>query len=79
MMGGFGFGGMLFGGLLMLAFSVLVILGLVWLVGALARGGQVNVGGSAAGPTPLDILKTRYAKSELTKEQYEQMKRDLGA
>ncbi len=27
--------------------------------------------------TALDILKKRYAKGELTKEQFEQMKRDL--
>ena len=26
---------------------------------------------------PLDILKHRYARGELTKEQYEQMKRDI--
>jgi putative membrane protein len=79
MMNGFGFGGMMFGGLLMLAFWVLVILGVVWLVVTLARGGQVSAGTSAAGQTPLDILRVRYAKGEITKEQYDQMKRDLGA
>ncbi|HEX2865829.1 MAG TPA: SHOCT domain-containing protein [Ignavibacteriales bacterium] len=28
--------------------------------------------------TPLDILKKRYAKGEITRDQYEQMKKDLG-
>lgn len=80
MMGGFGFGGaMLFAGLLMLAFWVLVIGGVIWLVVTLARGSQANVGAAASGQTPFDILKARYAKGEITKEQFDEMKRGLGA
>ncbi len=79
------FGGMmLFGGLLMIAFWVLVIVGVVWLVVTLARGGQSptaswpGTGTPPATPAPLDILKTRCAKGEITKEQFEQLRRDLG-
>jgi putative membrane protein len=81
---GFGLGGMLFGGLIMLAFWVLVIVGVIWIVATLARGSstgapRTNTGVPATGPTTLDILKARYAKGEITKEQYEEMRHDLGA
>ncbi len=85
MMGGFGFGGMLFGGLLMLLFWVLIIGGAIWLVVTLVRGNQgaSNSHSSASAPlggqTLLDVLKMRYAKGEITKEQFEDMKRDLSA
>ncbi len=77
MMGGFGFGGMLFGGLMMLAFWVLVIVGGIWLVITLTRSGQAVASSSSV--KPLDTLKERYAKGEITKEQYEEMRRGLGA
>ncbi len=79
MMGGFGFGGMLFGGLLMLAFWVLIIGGAVWWVVTLARGTATNAHPPGSAQTPLEILRMRYAKGEITKEQFDEMKRDLGA
>jgi len=81
MMGGFGFGGMLFGGLLMLAFWVLIIGGAVWLVVTLARGTTTSSTNTALAQTPLDTLRVRarYARGEITKEQFDEMKRDLGA
>ncbi len=80
MMGGFGFGGgtMLFGGLMMLVFWALIIGGAVWLVVTLARGGQFSLGAGSASPKPLEILQARYAKGEITKEQYAALRRDLG-
>jgi len=71
MMGGSGWG--LFGPILMLLFWGLVIWGVV----ALARG----VGGPGPGPTPadsaLELLKRRYARGEINKQEYEEKKRDL--
>ena len=67
--GGFGFG---FG---MLLFWVLVVLGIVVLVKWLV-GGRPSEPGSRG--RALEILKERYAKGELTGEQFEQMKRALG-
>ncbi len=78
MMGGFGIM-MLFGGLLFILFWVAVIGGGIWLIVTLTRGTHTTVGSSVSGQTSLDILKTRYAKGEITKEQFEEMKRDLSA
>lgn len=78
MMGGFGLGGILFGGLMMVVFWVLVIVGVVWLVATVARGGQPHISAPVSSQTPQDVLKARYAKGEITKEQYDQMKSDLG-
>jgi putative membrane protein len=56
----------------MLLFWVLVILGIVALVRWLTGGAGPGAGGRA-----LEILKERYAKGELTREQYEQMRKEL--
>lgn len=82
MMGGFGFP--MIGGIVMFLFWALVIGGIVWLVVWLARGGAQSASNAlintpSMNQTPLDILKVRYAKGEITKEQFEDMKRDLSA
>ena len=77
MMGGFGFPFMFMGGIVMILFLALIIGGGVWLVQLLARStGQTSVS-TPANESPLDILKRRYAKGEITQEQFAQMKRDL--
>lgn len=84
MMGGAGFGMLGISVLIMVAFWVLIIGGAVWLVVTLVRGSRgqatpyTQTHPPASGQTPFDILKTRYAKGEITKEQFEEMKRDLG-
>jgi len=62
---------MLFGGLWMLIFWV----GIVWLVvwGA-ARGDR----GRSHDEAPMEIARRRYAKGEITKEQFDQLRHDLG-
>ncbi len=68
-----GWGMMGLGWLITLLFWVVVIVGIValvkWLFGT----------SSSMGSHPLDILKARYAKGEITKEQFDQMKRDIEA
>jgi putative membrane protein len=62
------------GGLFMILFWVLVIVAIVLIVKYVARTPPGNQG---QGEAPLDILKRRYAKGELTKEQFDKMKEDL--
>lgn len=65
--------GMGFGWLFMIIFWALVILGVVYAVQAVMRGSM----GRRQNETPLDILKRRYAKGEITREEFARMKDDL--
>ncbi len=70
MMGAYGLIGMLFNLLLIVGVVVLV----VWAVRRFSeRGSQGSGAGSAR-----EILQVRYAKGEITREQYQQMLKDLG-
>jgi putative membrane protein len=75
MMGGWGMG--LFGGIFMIVFWILIIVGLVFLIRWLiqATGKKENVG--SRGSRAMEILKERYARGEIDKAQFEAMKRDL--
>ena len=59
-----------------------------WLLTALFFGGLIALGvwcvtrltrsdGSSNKLTPMDIVRQRYARGEITKEQFEQIKKDL--
>ena len=79
MMGGFFGGGLGWIGMILgFVFFILVIIGVVfliiWIVKITTRSGNDDKTGSKA----LEVLKERYAKGEITKEQYENMKKDLG-
>jgi putative membrane protein len=66
---GFGMG---LGGLVMLLFWGALIVGIVLLVRQVGNGAPVP-----PAITPFDVLKRRYAAGEITREQYEQIRRDL--
>ena len=73
MMGGFGWGW--FMPLLMILFWGLVIWGIV----ALIRGVTTTCAGSSSGHAELalEVLKRRYAQGEISKQEYEEKRRDL--
>jgi uncharacterized membrane protein len=89
MMGGFGsgfggFGGLgLIGMVLNLAITVGLIVGVVLLIAWLWRrvnpgpGAPVSVQSTAALASPKEILQIRYARGEITRDQFQQMLADL--
>lgn len=74
MMGnGYGYG-MVFGGIFMWLFWILVIIAVVWLVRLMMGGGD---GKSQPKPSALEILKERYARGEIDRQEFEQKRSDL--
>lgn len=67
--------GMGFGGIGMILFWVLIIAAVIVLVKWLA-GGPPRWDSSRE-KTALDVLKERYARGEINREEFEQKKRDL--
>lgn len=65
----FGYGGMFMGMLLVAA----VIAALIVWIAREAKSKPTRL----SGETPLDILKKRYAGGEITKDDFERMKKDL--
>lgn len=72
--GGLGWIGMIFGFIFFVAIIIGVILLIVWLI---RRTGYNTT--EKPSSRPIEILKERYAKGELTKEQYENMKKELSS
>jgi len=71
-----GFG--LLGLVLMILFWVGLVLVAAWLVRAFFPGqGRPEPPTAPPGPSPREILDRRYARGELTRQQYELMKDDL--
>jgi len=66
---------MLFGGLFMVLFWGGIIVLIVWVVKRLTERGGSR--GDTERADPLSIAKERYARGEITREQYEQIKQDL--
>lgn len=66
---GMGYGMWIFG----LIFWILILIGLVLLIKYLWEGGGAKRGEESA----LEILKKKYARGEISKEEFEEKKKDL--
>jgi putative membrane protein len=73
---GYGWG-MGAGWLLMLIFWIVVIAGSVLLIRWSISLGEKKNQGKDTSETALDILKKRYARGEITKDEYERIKKDI--
>ncbi|UCG66374.1 MAG: SHOCT domain-containing protein [Deltaproteobacteria bacterium] len=74
---GWGHGMSWFGPIIMIAFWIAVIVGIIflirWLVLSVRSGGH----GGITGESLLDILRKRYARGEINKEEFAEKRRDL--
>lgn len=71
-----GWGWMLFGGIHMLFFWLLIILGITALMKWLGSSGGKDKKANSQN-NALDILHERYARGEIDRESYQEMKRDI--
>lgn len=78
---GMGLAGGIFMAVFWVAVLVAVITLVVWLVRQVQTGGShvatTGIAGATPVQSPLDILKTRYAKGEIDKEEYEERRQTL--
>ncbi len=65
---------MFFGGWMIIVWVIVIGL-IVWGVIALTR--HVSSNSNTSRRAPLDVAKERYAKGEISKEEFEQLKNDL--
>ena len=75
--GGFGWIGMI----LNLVITVAVIIGIVWLVIWMVRragaNGQSTFGSVTGAQSPREIVQARYARGEITRDEYQEILADL--
>ena len=77
MMTGFGMGFGWFGFLFMAIFWIVIIAAAIWLLSSLfPKSNQTAVTGNSP-DTAVDILKKRYARGEISKEEFAAMRHDL--
>jgi putative membrane protein len=75
---GYGYGMSWMGGIFMIIFWVAVIVAIVFLIRWLLVASRTGAHGPVhGGESALDILKKRYARGEIDKQEFEEKKREL--
>jgi len=77
MMSGYFWGGNILGMLLGFIFFVLLLIGIILLIVWLVKRFSSSDSRSSES-NHLEILKNRYAKGEISREEFEQIKKDIG-
>jgi putative membrane protein len=83
MMGNFGYGGigwigMLLGAIISIGVLIGLVLLVVWAVRKTSGNNNLPVSQNLAGQSARDIAQARYAKGEITRDEYQQLLSDLG-
>ena len=75
MMGDWGMGW--FGSIFMVVFWILILVGLVFLIRFLIQSTSRDKAAGSTGDRALEILKERYAKGEIDKDEFDSKRKDL--
>jgi putative membrane protein len=74
-MNGMGWGGMWFGWI----FGIVILVVIIWVIVTSISNSKNSQNYLPREDDALEILKKRYARGEISKEQFEQMKKDLNS
>ncbi len=74
---GWGYGMGWFWTIIMAAICVAVIVGIIFFIKWLVVSAGAGSGGAKSADSALDILRKRYARGEINKEEFEEKKKDL--
>jgi putative membrane protein len=75
---GMGLIGMILSSIVFVVFVIGLVLLIVWVVRRMGANNSHYAAQSPASPTARDIAQMRYAKGEITREEYQQIITDLG-